>query len=130
MRTMQHEILKYFIFPCPTSRLGGDPVRIINSKSYFMKDSLKRNWWKFLHGNENVNKLRSFVDFGVTLNYNFELCTFPISAAQIVANGEKWVETRKDGRVLQNQRNSSDRWESGIMLLLGEGKEREVCFTH
>ena len=63
-----------------------------------MKDSLKRNWWKLLCGNENVNKLRCFVDFGVPLNYNFELRTFPISAAQIVANGGKWVESRKDGR--------------------------------
>ena len=42
-----------------------------------MKDSLKRNRWKLLRGNENVNKLRSFVDFGVPLNYNFELHTFP-----------------------------------------------------
>ena len=33
--------------------------------------------------------LISFVDFGVPLNYNFELRTFPISAAQIVANGGK-----------------------------------------
>ena len=55
-----------------------------------MKDSLKRNWWKLLRGNENVNKLRSFVDFGVPLNYNFEVRTFPISAAQIVANGGRW----------------------------------------
>ena len=42
-------------------------------------------------GNENVNKLRSFVDFGVPLKFNFELCNFPISTAQIVANGGKWV---------------------------------------
>ena len=67
-----------------------------------MKESLKRNWWKLLRGNENVNKLRSFVYFEVPLNYNFELRTFPISAAQIVANGGKWVESRKDGRVLQS----------------------------
>ena len=58
LRTMQHEIFTVFHFPLsdfpthhkisdffPISRLGGDPVRIINSESYFMKDSLKRNWW-------------------------------------------------------------------------------------
>ena len=61
-------------------------------------------------GNENVNKLRSFVDFGVPLKFNFELCNFPISAAQIVANGGKWVKSRKDGRVFQKQRNSWDQW--------------------
>ena len=89
-----------------------------------MKESLKRHWWKLLRGNENVNKPCSFVDFGVPLNNNFELRTFPIFAAQIVANGGKWVESRKDGRVLQKQRNSSDRQKSGIMLVLGDGKER------
>ena len=57
-----------------------------------MKDSLKRNWWKLLRRNENGNKLHSFVDFGVPLNYNFELSTFPISTAQIIANGGKWIE--------------------------------------
>ena len=91
-----------------------------------MKDSLKRNWWKLLRGNDNVNKPHSFVDFGVPLNYNFEVRTFPISAAQIVANGGKWVESRKDGRVLQKQRNSSDWRKSGHMLALGDGKERQV----
>ena len=94
-----------------------------------MKDSLKGNWWKLLRGNENVNKLRSFIDFGVPLNYNFEVRTFPISATQIVANGGKWVESRKDGRVLQKQRNSSDRRKRGLMLALGDGKERQVYFT-
>ena len=44
---------------------------------------------KLLRGNEIVYKLRSFVDFGVPLNYNFGLRTFPVSAAQIVANGGK-----------------------------------------
>ena len=34
----------------------------------------------------------SFVDFGVPLNYNFGLHTFPVSAAQVVANGEKMGE--------------------------------------
>ena len=67
-----------------------------------MKDSLKRNWWKLLRGNENVNKLCRFVDFGVPLNYNFELRTFPISAAQIVANGGKWVESKKDGMIFKS----------------------------
>ena len=89
-----------------------------------MKDSLKRNWWKLLCGNENVNKLRCFVDFGVPLNYNFELRTFPISAAQIVANA---IEERWEG--LQKQRNSLDLRKSGIMLVLGDGKERQVYFT-
>ena len=136
---MQHEFFKYFIFPCPTSRpiikfptfsrLGGDPVRIIDSESYFMKNSLKRNWWKLLRGNENVNKLQGFVDFGVPLNYNFELRTFPISSDPIVANGGKWVESRKDGMIFQKQRNSSDRRKSGIMLVLGDGKERQVYLT-
>ena len=94
-----------------------------------MKDSLKRNWWKLIRGNENVNKLRSFVDFEVPLNYNFELSTFPISVTQIVANGGKWVESRKDGMILQKQRNSSNQRKSGIMLVLGDGKERQVYFT-
>ena len=75
------------------------------------------------------NNLCSFVDFRVPLNSNFELCTFTISAAQTVANRGKWVESRKDGRVLQKQRNSSDRRKSGIVLVLGDGKERQVYFT-
>ena len=55
--------------------------------------------WKLLRGNEIVYKLRSFVDFGVPLNYNFRLRTFPVSAAQIVANGGKMggIEERWDG---------------------------------
>ena len=54
--------------------------------------------WKLLRGNEIVYKLRSFVDFGVPLNYNSGLCTFPVSAAQIVANGGKMggIEERWD----------------------------------
>ena len=43
--------------------------------------------WKLLRGNDIVYKLRRFVDFGVPLNYYFGLRTFPVSAAQIVANG-------------------------------------------
>ena len=64
-----------------------------------MKGSLKRSWWKLLRGNENVNKLHSFADLGVPLNYNFELCAFGISAAQIVANGGKMggIEERWEG---------------------------------
>ena len=46
---------------------------------------------------------------------------------------EKWEESRKDGMILQNQRNSSDRRKSGIMLglVLGDWKERQgqVYFT-
>ena len=54
--------------------------------------------WKLLRGNEIVYKLRGFVDFGVPLNYNFGLRTFPVSAAQIVANGGKMggIEERWD----------------------------------
>ena len=63
--------------------------------------------WKLLRGNEIVYKLRRFVDFGVPLNYYFLLRTFPVSAAQIVANiGKKLEESRKDGMILQNQQNS------------------------
>ena len=94
-----------------------------------MKDLLKWYWCKLLRGNVNVNKLHSFVDFRVPLNYNFELCTFPISAAQIVVIGGKWVESRKDGWVLQKQRNSSDRRKSGIMIVLGD-REREASLLH
>ena len=82
-----------------------------------------------LCGNENVNKLRSFVDIGVPLNYNSKLRTFPISTTQIFANGGKWVDSRKDGMILQKQRNSSDRQKSGIMLALGDGKERQVYLS-
>ena len=71
-----------------------------------MKDLIKRNWWKLLRENENVNKLRSLVDFGISLNYNFELRTFPISTAHIIANGGNWVKSRKDGRVLE----STEEW--------------------
>ena len=83
-----------------------------------------------LRGNEIVYKLRSFVDFGVPLNYNFGLRTFPVSAAQIVANGEKMggIEERWDDP------SKPDRRKSGIMLglVLGDGKERQgqVYFTH
>ena len=47
------------------------------------------NDWKLLRGNEIVYKLRSFIDLRVPLNYYFGLRTFPVSAAQIVANGGK-----------------------------------------
>ena len=53
-----------------------------------MKDFLYRDW-KLLCGNEIVYKLCTFVNFGVPLNYYFRLRTFPVSAAQIVANGGK-----------------------------------------
>ena len=54
--------------------------------------------WKLLHGNEIVYKLRSFVDFGVPLNYNFGLRNFPVSTAQTIANGRKMggIEERWD----------------------------------
>ena len=62
-----------------------------------INDFLYRDW-KLLRGNEIVYKLRSFVDFGVPLNYNFGLRTFPVSAAQMVANGGKMggIEERWD----------------------------------
>ena len=105
----------------------GEPVRIIISESYYTKDSQKNNKkktafvgvssavysvycllgvikdflygdWTLLLGNEIVNKLRRFNDFRVPLNYYYGLCTFPVSAAQIVANGEKMgrIEERWD----------------------------------
>ena len=94
---MQNEIFKYFISPCPTSRpiikfptfspisrLGGDPVRIINSESCFMKDSLKWNWWKLLRG---------------IIISNFALSRFPrpkerwegpSKAAEFLGSAEEW----------------------------------------
>ena len=90
--------------------------------------------WKLLCGNKIVYKLRRFVDFGVPLNCYFGLRTFPVSAAQIVANGGKWEESRKDGMIFENQRNSSNRRKSGIKLglVLGDRKERQgqVYFNH
>ena len=69
--------------------------------------------WKLLRGNEIVYKLRSFVDFGVPLNYNFGLRTFPVSAAQIVANGgkmggieERWDDPSKPAEFL----GSAEEW--------------------
>ena len=66
-----------------------------------------------LRGNEIVYKLRSFVDFGVPLNYNFGLRTFPVSAAQIVANGgkmggikERWNDPSKPAEFL----GSAEEW--------------------
>ena len=79
-----HQKISDFI---PVSRLGGDPIRIINSESYFMKGSLKRNWWKLLRGNENVN---SFVDFRVPLNYNFKLCRIQKSWEEFLGSAEEW----------------------------------------
>ena len=40
---------------------------------------------------------------------------------------EKWEESRKDGMILQNQRNSSDR-HIMLGLVLGDGKERQGQF--
>ena len=103
----------------------GEPVRIIISESCFTEDSQKKKKtelvgvssavksvycllgvikdflygdWKLLRGNEIVYKLRNFVDLGVPLNYYFGLRTFPVSAAQILANGGKMggIEERCD----------------------------------
>ena len=98
-----------------------------------MKDSLQRNWWKLLRGNEIVNKLRRFVDFGVLLNYNFELRTFPLSAAQIVANRKNGWNQGKMGGSFKNSRipKIGGRVASCYLLVLGDGKERQgqVYFT-
>ena len=66
-----------------------------------------------LRGNEIVYKLRRFVDFRVTLNYYFGLRTFPVSAAQIVANGgkmggikERWDDPSKPAEFL----GSAEEW--------------------
>ena len=66
-----------------------------------------------LRGNEIVYKLRSSVDFGVPLNNNFGLRTFPVSAAQIVANGgkmggieERWDDPSKPAEFL----GSAEEW--------------------
>ena len=77
-----------------------------------INDFLYRDW-KLLRGNEIVYKLRSFVDFGVPLNYNFGLRSFPVSAAQIVANGgkmggieERWDDPSKPAEFL----GSAEEW--------------------
>ena len=66
-----------------------------------------------LRGNEIVYKLPSFVNFGVPLNYNFGLRTFPVSAAQVVANGgkmggieERWDDPSKPAEFL----GSAEEW--------------------
>ena len=55
----------------------------------------------------------SFVDFGVPLNYNFGLPPFPVSAAQIAANGgkmagieERWNDPSKPAKFL----GSAEEW--------------------
>ena len=74
-------------------------------------------------------KLRSFVDFGVPLNYNFELRTFLISAAQIVANGgkmagieERWKGPSKAAEFL----GSAEEWHH---VSSGQ-REREASLLH
>ena len=69
-----------------------------------------------LRKNEIVYKLRRFVDFKVPLNYYFGLRTFPISAAQIVANGgkmggieERWDDPSKPAEEWHHVRPSSGR---------------------
>ena len=71
------------------------------------------------------NKLRTFVDFGVPLN--FGLRTFPVSVAQIVANGgkmggfeERWDDPSKPAEFLR----SAEEWHH-LGLVLGDGKERQ-----
>ena len=74
-----------------------------------MKDFLYGHW-KLLCGNEIVYNLRSFVDFGVPLNCNFGLPTFPVSAVQIIANGgkmggieERWDDPSKPAEFLGSE---------------------------
>ena len=69
--------------------------------------------WKLLRGNEIVYKLCRFLDFGVPLNYYFGLRTFPVSPAQIVANGgkmggieERWDDPSKPAEFL----GSAEEW--------------------
>ena len=56
---------------------------------------------------------RNFVDFGVPLNYNFGLRTFPVSTAQVVANRgkmggieERWDDPSKPAEFL----GSAEEW--------------------
>ena len=83
--------------------------------------------WKLLCGNEIVYKLRSFVDFGVPLNYNFGLPTFPVSAAQIAAKGgkmggieERWDDPSKPAEFL----GSAEEWHH--VRPSSERREREA----
>ena len=91
--------------------------------------------WKLLRGNEIVNKLRRFVDFGVSLNYSFGLRTFPVSAAQIVANGgetggieERWDDPSKPAEEWHHVRPSSGRREKearpSLLHSLSRGVQR------
>ena len=72
-------------------------VKSVYGLLHVIKDFLYGDW-KLLRRNEIVYKLCRFVDFGVSLNYYFGLRTFPVSAAQIVANGGKMggIEERWD----------------------------------
>ena len=85
--------------------------------------------WKLLRGNEIVYKLRTFVNFGVPLNYYFGLRTFRVSAAQIVANGgkmggieERWDDPSKPAEFLgsaHHVRPSSGRREREARSIFG-----------
>ena len=79
---------------------------------------------------------RSFVaslisEFSWIIISDFAFSRFPRPTSMQTEG--KWEESRKDGMILQNQRDSSDRRKSGIMLglVLGDGKERQgqVYFT-
>ena len=79
---------------------------------------------------------RSFVaslisEFSWIIISDFAFSRFPRPTSMQTEG--KWEELRKDGMILQNQRDSSDRRKSGIMLglVLGDGKERQgqVYFT-
>ena len=78
-----------------------------------------------LRGNEIVNKLlknRSFLDFVVPLNY-FIISDFALPDFR----GPDRCKRRKNGRILQKQRNFSDRRKSGIMLEMGDAKSTSLA---
>ena len=86
-----------------------------------------------LRGNEIVFKLRSFVDFGVPLNYNFGLRTFSVSAAQDVANGgrmggieERWDDPSKPAEFL----GSAEEWHHVRPSSGRRGREARPSLLH
>ena len=70
-------------------------------------------------------------EFRCIIISDFALSRFPSPGS--LQMEEKREESREDGMILQNQRNSADRRKSDIMLglVLGDGKERQgqVYFT-
>ena len=77
-----------------------------------------------LRRNENVNKLRSFVDFAVPLNYNFELSTFPdrCKRRKMGRIEERWDDPSKAAEFL----GSAEEWHH----VSSEQREREASLLH